>query len=52
MQGRQEENEEGKRASMIVRTDEIANASQSSEHHPAWQTSWQILKGSDITLSL
>ena len=41
-----------KRASTIVRTGEIANASQSSEHHPAWQTSWQILKGSDITLSL
>ena len=31
--GRQEENEEGKRASMIVRTGEIANASQSLEYH-------------------
>ena len=30
---RQEENEEGKRTSTIVRTGKIANASQSSEYH-------------------
>ena len=41
----------GKWISMIVRTGEIANDSQSSEHHPAWQMSWRMFKGSDIILS-
>ena len=34
VQGRQKENEEGKRTNMIVRTGKIVNASQSSKYDP------------------
>ena len=46
------ENEEGERIGKTMRMWKKANASQSSEYHPVWQTPWQILKGSDIILSL
>ena len=41
----------GKRTSMMVRTNKKTNANCSSEYHLVWQM-WRVLKGSDIIQSL